>query len=69
MTKEELSDAGVSIESYGGGFIIADYSGKTETRFGARYCGESKEWRDQPVVRDPFQTEEEAVKAASEVFA
>ncbi len=43
--------SGVYIESYGGGFILADYSGN---RGEASFCGISMGWRMQPVVRDPF---------------
>jgi hypothetical protein len=57
---------GIAIESYGGGFIIADYSGEVPTRFGARYRGISGEWREQPIVRDPFPTEEAAISATEE---
>ncbi len=68
MTKQDLKAIGVDIEPYGGGFMISDYSGKVETQFGARYCGESQDWRDQPVVTDPFHTEQDAINTASKLF-
>lgn len=49
----------IAIESYGGGFILADYSGN-RGKFGAAYCGSDGLWRDQPIGMEPFQTKEEA---------
>jgi len=61
-----LSIAEIDVEPYGGGFILADYSGK---RGLASYCGVSLDWSTQPVVADPFQTREEAAaKAKSEAL-
>lgn len=61
MTKEEADKKGFSIEPYGGGFIIADYSGK---RGEASYCGKEMKWSSQPIVQPPFfETEEEALEA------
>lgn len=52
---------GHSIESYGGGFIVADYTGK-RGKFGAAYAGKDGVWRDQPVGIPPFATREDAEK-------
>lgn len=61
MTKTELYDQkGIAVERYAEGFILADYSGN---RGEASYCGASMAWRRQPIVRDPFPTEEAAVEA------
>lgn len=61
MTKKEADEKGFSIESYGGGFIIADYSGK---RGDASYCGKTMQWTSQPIVKPPFfETEQEALDA------
>ncbi len=61
MTKAEADKKGFSIEQYGGGFIIADYSGK---RGEASYCGKSMQWTRQPIVFPPFfETKEEALEA------
>ncbi len=56
MKKDEID-----VEPYGGGFILADYSGK---RGEASYCGRSLDWSRQPVVRDPFQSREKAEATA-----
>jgi hypothetical protein len=48
-----------TIEAYGGGWIIADYSGN-RGKFGAAYRGRSAEWHDQPIVNDPFAKEYDA---------
>lgn len=48
-----------SIEQYGGGFLVADYSGN-RGKFGAAYAGENGEWRDQPIIDAPFDTESAA---------
>lgn len=53
----------IAVERYGGGWILADYSGR---RGEASYCGKSKNWRRQPAVPDPFDTEEDAIKAAAD---
>jgi hypothetical protein len=60
MTNQDLE-----IEDYGGGFIIADYSGKVQTPYGARYRGKSGVWKTQPVISldDVFQSEAEAMAA------
>ncbi len=60
MSDQELPE-GVSIESYGGGWIIADYSGK---RGEASYRGIAPTWSRQPIVSDPFQTKDAAVEVA-----
>ncbi|WP_280411714.1 hypothetical protein [Nocardia asiatica] len=54
-----------AIESYGGGFIIADYSGN-RGQAGAAYTGVSLEWNEQPIVPDPFPTEAAARQAAAD---
>jgi len=59
MTEAELNKRDIYIESYGGGYIIANYSGVT------KFCGISKNWRTQPIVSDPFLTKEDAIKEAS----
>lgn len=64
MTEQELNERGIYIETYGDGFIIADYSEETPSRFGARYRGERGGWRDQPMTSWPFETKEEAIEAA-----
>ena len=64
MTEDELANGDVFIEEYGGGFIIVDYSGRVASRFGIRFRGVSAEWRDQPVIADPFPTRAEAIVAA-----
>jgi hypothetical protein len=43
------------------GIALADYSGK---RGEASYAGKSLEWRKQPIVRDPFDNEQDAIAAA-----
>lgn len=56
----------IDVEPYGGGFILADYSGK---RGEASYCGSSLAWSKQPIVDDPFQSREKAeAKAKSEAL-
>ena len=63
MTKTELYETKkINVERYGAGFILADYSGN---RGEASYCGISKSWSSQPIVRDPFPTESAAIAAAS----
>lgn len=57
------NEKSISVESYAGGFILADYSGK---RGEASYCGISMSWSTQPVVKDPFSTKSEAIKAGFE---
>lgn len=60
----------ISIEPYGGGFILADYSGK-RGKVGASYCGSDNEWRDQPVGMTPFKSEQlakEAIKFATNLL-
>lgn len=47
MTEQELKDRGIDIEAYGGGFIVADYSGKVPSRFDAWYRGVSDAWLEQ----------------------
>lgn len=51
-----------SIEPYGCGFLVADYSGN-RGEHGAAYCGVSLEWSSQPIVRDPFPTRSDAEDA------
>lgn len=64
MTKKELYDTKeIAVLEYGGGFVLADYSGK---RGEASYCGVSMSWSRQPIVSDPFPTEESAIAAAGE---
>jgi len=59
-------ETGIDVEPYGGGFILADYSGK---RGEAMYCGVSLDWSSQPIVTDPFPSREEAeLKANSEAL-
>jgi len=53
-------DKSISVEAYGSGFMLADYSGK---RGVAAFCGLSMNWGGQPVIDDPFPTEEAALKA------
>jgi hypothetical protein len=61
MTQDELYESkSIAVDSYGGGFILADYSGN---RGEASYCGVSMSWSLQPIVRDPFPTVEAAVAA------
>jgi viroplasmin and RNaseH domain-containing protein len=48
-----------SIESYGGGYIVVDYSGNRGS-FGAAYFGQDGTWNSQPIVRDPFASREAA---------
>ena len=61
MTEKEAKKKGFSIENYGGGFIIADYSGR---RAPVRYCSKDMNWSRQPVVHPPFfSTKEEALEA------
>lgn len=47
------------IESYAGGYIIADYSGNRGS-FGAAYRGVSDNWSDQPIVSDPIPSKQQA---------
>lgn len=60
MTEEKINDAGVFIEPFGGGFIIADYSSEL-----ALFAGISLNWRSQPIVSDPFPTRDDALAAAA----
>ena len=63
MTKDELYDEkGIAVEPYAGGFLLADYSGN---RGQASYCGRSMSWSSQPIVNDPFPTEESAIDAGA----
>ncbi len=57
MDRNEVEEYGMDVESYGGGFIVADYSGN---RGEASYCGTDGRWTMQPIVRCPFPTEDEA---------
>ena len=59
MTTTEAQEYGYAVESYGGGFILCDYSGK-RGKFGAAYRGKDGEWRSQPIGMTPFATEEMA---------
>lgn len=52
MTKQEAQEYGYAVESYGGGFILCDYSGK-RGKFGAAYLGIDGEWRSQPMGMTP----------------
>lgn len=62
MTTDELYEKlGIAVESYAGGFMLADYSGE---RGEAAYCGRSLQWRRIPSCSDPFATKEDAVSAA-----
>ena len=63
MNEEQLSEIGISVESYGGGYILADYSGN---RGEASYRGSSDNWIKQPMVRDPFPDKESAISAGVE---
>lgn len=56
--KAKSEEAGIYIEPYAEGFIIADY------RTGARFRGKSNTWRNQPIVYDVFLTEAVAIEAA-----
>lgn len=67
MTKDELCErAEIAVEPYGGGFILADYSGKRHDRRGrypeCAYRGQFNEWTVQPIGLIPFATEAEAVE-------
>lgn len=54
-----LKSQGIYIEACGFGFIIADYNNHR-----ARYRGQGKEWKQQPLIPDPFLTKVEAIEAA-----
>ena len=54
-----------SVEPYGNGFILCDYSGN-RGQFGAAYRGRDGEWRDQPIGIPPFDTEADATASAME---
>jgi len=54
----------LSYEKYAGGYIIADYSNDSDIRF----CGKSFDWSNQPIVRDCFETEQQARDAATNFF-
>ena len=61
LTEKELHDTReISVERYGTGYLLADYSGN---RGEASYCGISMAWSRTPIVRDPFPTKEDAIKA------
>ena len=68
MNEEELIENYIYIETYGGGFIIEDYSGRNPGGTGARYRGASGGWRDLPVITDPFPTREAALKVAATIY-
>ena len=55
-----------SIEPYGTGFLVADYSGK-RGKHGAAYAGKDGVWRDQPVGISPFESRADAEKFASDL--
>ncbi len=59
MTKAEAEEAGFAVESYAGGFMLVDYSGN-RGKFGAAYTGTDMDWRSQPQVSCPFNSEDEA---------
>lgn len=62
LTRDELFEQhGMSVERYGAGYLLADYSGH---RGEASFCGISGEWRHQPIVYDPFLSVEAATTAA-----
>lgn len=48
-----------AIESYGTGFIVADYSGE-RGRHGAAMAGLDGVWKSQPIGLTPFPTREAA---------
>lgn len=56
-----LKSKGIYIEPYAQGFIIADYS-----HHRARYRGRSNDWKQQPLIPDPFLSKGEAIKIARE---
>lgn len=49
----------LSIESYGYGFIVAEYDEKIQP-FGCRYTGPKEEWKTQPIGISTFNTREDA---------
>ena len=55
--RPEQKPKGYDVESYGGGFIVCDYSGQ---RGEAAYCGTDGAWRTQPIGIPPFATWDEA---------
>lgn len=61
MTERNLNDAGVFIESYGNGFMVADYRNGDD----ARYCGTDLSWRRQPITYCPFPDKHSAVNAVA----
>lgn len=63
MTEQELMDKkSIAVEPYGGGFILADYSGN---RGEASYRGVRDQWSPQPIQLKPvFPTKEEAIAEA-----
>lgn len=61
MTEQHLNDAGVYVEPYGGGFMVADYRNGED----ARYCGSDLSWRRQPITYSPFPDKASAVEAVA----
>ncbi len=64
MTKEELERCGLFIESFEDGYLIADYSGKRKSKFGVLFAGRSLKWKSDPLIRDIFDSESEAIENA-----
>lgn len=65
MSEQELNDAGLFVEQYGGGFMLADY------RDGANVCyyGSDLSSRRQPITYRPFADRESAIKAGESFTA
>lgn len=67
MTKAEAQDR-YAVESFGDGFIVADFSGE-RGKFGEAYMGADRKWHSQPINIDrhnTFKTEDEAWRAVSQ---
>lgn len=63
MSEKQLNDAGLYIEPYGSGFMVADYRNGDN----ARYCGSDLGWRKQPITYCPFPDKGSAVSAIGAV--
>jgi hypothetical protein len=65
VTKQELEEKRLHIEPYAGGFMIADYRPYTNENQLAYFYGRSLDPRRQPIINDPFPTEEAAITGAT----
>lgn len=63
MSEEQLNDAGMFIEPYAGGFMLADYRDGDN----ARYYGSDLSSRRQPITYSPFIDKASALTAGEQL--